>query len=175
VGAFPYVDMDEFVSKFSAHSATILILDEVQDPQNLGNVLRSSECLGAAAIVLSKDRSVPVTASVEKAAAGASAHVPIIRVINLVRAIQQLKNASFWIYAADAGAGDSCYSTDLTGRVGLILGSEGKGIRRLVRENADLRISIPMAGKVASLNVAQSAAILLAESLRQRMVKQAGK
>ena len=115
---------------------------------------------------LTTDRSVQVTPAVEKASAGASAHIPIALVVNLTRAIESLKQNGFWVYCADA-SGMSVYQTDLKGRVAIVLGSEGKGVRRLVRENSDQIISIPMRGQVSSLNVAQTAAIILSEAQRR--------
>jgi 23S rRNA (guanosine2251-2'-O)-methyltransferase len=169
VGPFPYAELSQVLSDSADQPGPILILDEIQDPANLGNILRSGECLGAAAVVLSKDRSVAVTPAVEKTSAGAAAHVPLARVVYMGRAINQLKESGYWIYATDSEAGQVCFATDLTGRLGFVLGSEGKGIRRLVREKCDAALSIPMAGLVGSLNVSQTAAILLAEALRQRL------
>ncbi len=169
VGPFPYVDLSDILSTSADQPGPLLILDEIQDPANLGSILRSGECLGAAAVVLGKDRSVAVTPAVEKASAGAAAHVPMARVVNLVRAMNELKESGYWIYATDSRAEAPCFATDLTGRLAFVLGSEGKGIRRLVREKCDAAVSIPMAGRVDSLNVSQTAAILLAESLRQRL------
>lgn len=169
VGPFPYVEFSEVLSASADQQGPVLILDEIQDPANLGSILRSGECLGVTAVILSKDRSVAVTPAVEKTSAGAAAHVPLARVVNLARAMEGLKEAGYWIYATDSTATAVCFATDLTGRVALVLGSEGKGIRRLVREKCDLALSIPMAGKVGSLNVSQTAAILLAEALRQRL------
>ena len=169
VGPFPYVEFSEVLSASADQQGPVLILDEIQDPANLGSILRSGECLGVTAVILSKDRSVAVTPAVEKTSAGAAAHVPLARVVNLARAMDGLKESGYWIYATDSTAEAVCFATDLTGRVALVLGSEGKGIRRLVREKCDLALSIPMAGKVGSLNVSQTAAILLAEALRQRL------
>ncbi len=113
----------------------------------------------------------PVTPAVEKAAAGASAHVRVARVVNLVRAIENLKAAGFWVFAAESKAAVDVFSVDFSGKIGVVLGSEGKGIRRLVRENSDQTISVPMIGKIDSLNVSQTAVVILAESLRQRIQK----
>jgi 23S rRNA (guanosine2251-2'-O)-methyltransferase len=168
VGPFPYADLDDMLAR-RQKPRLILVLDEVQDPANLGNILRSAECLGAGGVVFPKDRSVPITAVVEKSSAGASAHIPIARVVNLIRAIEDLKGAGYWIYGTAADARDQVYSLDLTGLTAFVLGSEGKGMRRLVREHCDQMVSIPMQGKTASLNVSQMATILLAESLRQRI------
>jgi len=171
VGPYPYVALDEFVSHADAERGPVLFLDEIQDTSNLGNILRSGECLGAAGVILPKDRSVQVTAAVEKAAAGASAHIPVLRVVNIVRAMDRLKEIGYWIYAADAGARETCFDRDLSGLVAFVLGSEGKGIRRLVKDRCDLGVAIPLAGRIGSLNVAQTSAILLAESLRQRIAR----
>jgi 23S rRNA (guanosine2251-2'-O)-methyltransferase len=171
VAPFFYADIEDLLSRSRDSRSLVLVLDEIQDPANLGSILRSCECLGAAGVILTKDRAVPVTAAVEKAAAGASAHVPVARVINLVRAIETLKDSGFWVYAADATATVDVFSVDLSENIAVVLGSEGKGLRRLVRERCDQSIYIPMVGKIDSLNVSQSAAIILAESLRQRMKK----
>ncbi len=169
VGSFPYVEFSDIVSTLALEQRPILVLDAIQDPANLGSILRSAECLGAAAVILSKDRSVAVTPAVEKTSAGAAAHVPVAKVVNLVRAIEQLKESGCWVYGTDSEAKSVCFTTDLTGRLAFVLGSEGKGARRLVREKCDAMVSIPMTGSISSLNVSQAAAILLAEALRQRM------
>ena len=132
VGPFPYVELNDLVSRRREQPVPILILDRIQDPANMGSILRSAECLGAAGVVLSTDRSVSITPAVEKTAAGASAHVPVARVVNLVRALEELKAAGYWIHAADIRGKESIYSADLSGKIAFVLGSEGKGIRRLV-------------------------------------------
>jgi 23S rRNA (guanosine2251-2'-O)-methyltransferase len=172
VGPFPYVDLEDMLTGTQG-TGLVLVLDEVQDPANFGNILRSAECLGAAGVVIARDRSVPITPVVEKSASGASAHVPVARVINLVRAIEDLKTAHYWIYGTAAEAGDTLYACDLTGQAAVVLGSEGRGVRRLVREHCDKMMSVPMLGKTASLNVSQTAVIVLAESLRQRLATSA--
>lgn len=171
VEPFLYWDVDDLLSKCSESWPMILVLDEIQDPSNLGSIIRSCECLGAAGVVLTKDRAVPVTPAVEKAAAGASAHLPVARVVNLVRAIEMLKDYGYWVFAADASGTSDVFSVDLSERIAVVLGSEGKGLRRLVRERCDQTVFIPMAGRIDSLNVSQTAAVILAESLRQRMSK----
>jgi 23S rRNA (guanosine2251-2'-O)-methyltransferase len=172
-GPFPYMEMNDLLFAWQIQASPLLVLDGIQDPANLGNILRSAECLGGKGVILAKDRAVAITSAVEKASAGASAHIPVARVVNLTRAIEQLKAAGYWIYAADPLAPKPCYSVDLTGKIVFVLGSEGKGIRRLVREKCDGAISIPLAGKICSLNVSQTAAILLSESLRQRTLRNA--
>jgi 23S rRNA (guanosine2251-2'-O)-methyltransferase len=171
VGPFLYADLDDVLFSPEAIHGPALVLDQVQDPANLGNIIRSAECLGACAVVTSKDRSVAVTPVVEKAAAGASAHLRIIRVVNLVRAIDQLKSSGFWIYGTSQEGRHSLYSVDLSGRIAFVLGSEGKGMRRLVREKCDEVVSVPIVGRTESLNVSQTAAIVLAETLRQRIAR----
>jgi len=173
VGPFPYAQADDLLSQCVGKQEVLVVLDEIQDPANLGNILRIAEGLGAAGIILAKDRSVDVTPTVEKASAGASAHISVARVVNLVRSMERLKAAGFWIYAADPHSRDVCYSVDLTGKIAFVFGSEGKGLRRLVRERCDAALSIPMRGRTESLNVAQSVAILLSESLRQREIGKA--
>lgn len=165
VGPFPYVDITDLITS----GGVILLLDEVQDPANVGNIVRVCETLGAGGLIVTKDRAAPLSAVVEKASAGASAHVPIARVVNLSRAIQDLKKEGYWVYAAQAGSGTLLWDVDLTARTALVLGSEGTGIRKLVRENCDGSLSIPMQGKIESLNVAQTAAVVLSEALRQKM------
>jgi 23S rRNA (guanosine2251-2'-O)-methyltransferase len=172
VGPFPYLDLEDVLAAEKDPPGVIVILDEIQDPANLGSILRSSECLGAAGVLLAKDRSASVTPAAEKASAGASAHIPVARVVNVARTIERLKTEGYWIYAADRRAGRSFRSVDLTGKVALVFGSEGKGIRRLVRAGCDDGISIPMSGKIDSLNVAQTVAIMLSEALRQRPARE---
>lgn len=172
VGPFPYAELDDLVSAARDQYGLLVMLDGVQDPANVGSILRSAECLGAYAVVLTRDRSAPVTPAVEKTASGASAHVPVARVVNLVRAIEIVKRAGYWVYATGSMVGASCYRTDLTGKVALVLGSEGKGVRRLVKARADGIVSIPMRGRIASLSVSQAATVLLSESLRQRLERE---
>jgi 23S rRNA (guanosine2251-2'-O)-methyltransferase len=139
----------------------------VTDPHNLGAVLRVADGAGASGVVIPKDRAVGVTAVVVKASAGASEHVLISRVTNLRRAIDAIKDAGLWVYAAELG-GTPYTDLDLAGPVGLVLGSEGRGVRRLVREGCDGAVSIPMLGAVGSLNVSVAAGVLLYEAERQR-------
>lgn len=169
VEPFSYSDLEDILASTSGLQGLILILDGIQDPANLGSILRSAECLGATAVVLTKDRSVSVTAAVEKSAAGASAHMRIARVVNLVRAMDVMKTSGYWTYGTDSRGPSTIYSLDLKASVAFVLGSEGKGMRRLVREHCDAVVSIPMAGRIESLNVSQTATILLAEAYRQRM------
>ena len=128
--ALPYVDLEDLLA---ASDPLVVVLDGVTDPHNLGAVLRVAEGAGASGVVIPKDRAAGVTAAAVKASAGASEHVPVARVTNIRRAIDRMKEAGLWVYAAEAG-GTPYTELDLTGPVGLVLGSEGKGVRRLVRE-----------------------------------------
>jgi len=145
----------------------VVILDGVVDPHNLGAIIRSAECMGAHGIIIPKRRAVGLTATVAKASAGAISHMRVARVTNLASTVDELKEKGLWIYGADMG-GESVYKTDTRGAVGLVLGSEGEGISRLVREKCDFIISIPMFGKLNSMNVSCAAAVLLANIANQR-------
>ena len=145
----------------------IVICDGVEDPHNLGAIIRSAECMGAHGIIIPKRRSVGLTPVVAKASAGAIEHLPVARVTNLVAAIEQLKEAGLWIYAADMD-GTPYDGTDLTGAVALVVGNEGSGVSHLVREKCDFVLSIPQYGAVNSLNVSNATAILVCEIARQR-------
>jgi 23S rRNA (guanosine2251-2'-O)-methyltransferase len=164
VEPYPYTDLDEILA---APDPLIVVLDGVTDPRNLGAVLRAADGAGASGVVIPKDRAVGVTAAAVKASAGASEHVCVVRETNLRRALDRMKEAGVWVYAAEV-AGTTYTDLDLTGSVALVLGSEGRGVRRLVREGCDGAVSIPMLGAVESLNVSVAAAILLYEGRRQR-------
>jgi 23S rRNA (guanosine2251-2'-O)-methyltransferase len=164
VGPYPYSDLGEILA---APDPLVIVLDGVTDPRNLGAVLRTAEGAGASGVVIPKDRAVGVTAAAVKASAGASEHVPVARETNLRRAIDRMKEAGVWVYAAEVG-GTKYTELDLSGPVALVLGSEGRGVRRLVREGCDGTVSIPMLGAVESLNVSVAAAILLHEARRRR-------
>jgi 23S rRNA (guanosine2251-2'-O)-methyltransferase len=161
---YPYAELEDLLA---APDSLVVLLDGVTDPHNLGAVLRVAEGAGASGVVIPKDRAVGVTAVVVKASAGASEHVLISRVTNLRRAIDAIKDAGLWVYAAELG-GTPYTDLDLAGPVGLVLGSEGRGVRRLVREGCDGAVSIPMLGAVGSLNVSVAAGVLLYEAERQR-------
>ena len=164
VGPYPYSGLDEIL----AADPLVLLLDGVTDPRNLGAILRTADGAGASGVVVPKDRAVGVTAAAVKASAGASEHVRVARETNLRRSIDRMKQNGLWVYAAEGKGGMPYYALDLTGPVALVLGSEGRGIRRLVREGCDGAVSIPMLGTVESLNVSVAAAVLLYEARRQR-------
>ena len=146
----------------------ILILDSVQDPHNLGACLRSADAAGVHAVIIPRDKSAPISGVVRKVACGAADSVPVIRVTNLARTLKKLRDLGVWIYGAAGEAEESIYTADLTGPLALVLGGEGKGLRRLTREHCDLLIAIPLAGSVASLNVSVATGVCLFEALRQR-------
>lgn len=146
----------------------IVVCDEISDPHNLGAIIRSAECAGVHGIIIPKRRSAGLTTIVDKASAGAAEHMAIARVPNLPAAIKQLKDKGVWVYGTAADGASDLWHTDLSGAVALVIGSEGDGMGRLVRENCDHIISLPMHGKLNSLNASNAAAITMYEVLRQR-------
>jgi 23S rRNA (guanosine2251-2'-O)-methyltransferase len=150
----------------------IVVCDGVEDPHNLGAIIRSAECSGAHGVIIPKRRAVGLTATVAKSSAGALEHMRVAKVTNLASAIDELKERGLWIYAADMD-GSLHYKTDMKGAAALVLGSEGFGISRLVKEKCDFIVSIPLYGHVNSMNVSCAAAILMAEVARQRNEKEA--
>ncbi|MEI8096381.1 MAG: 23S rRNA (guanosine(2251)-2'-O)-methyltransferase RlmB [Spirochaetales bacterium] len=159
--------LEEFLDGFEADQALVVLLDGVTDPQNYGAILRSADQFSAELVLIPARRSASDTPAVFAASAGAAAWVPHAVVTNLNRAVKQLKDAGFWIYGADMN-GTSAAKTKLTGKVALVLGSEGKGISRLTRELCDQIVSIPTTGQLDSLNVSVSAGILMYEVRRQQ-------
>ena len=164
VEPYPYSGLAEILS---SPEPLVLVLDGLTDPRNLGAVLRAADGAGAGGVVIPKDRAVGVTAAAVKASAGASEHVRVARVTNLRRAIDTMKGAGLWVYAAEAG-GALYTGVDFAGAVAFVLGSEGRGVRRLVREGCDGTVSVPMFGAVESLNVSVASAVLLYEARRRR-------
>ena len=146
----------------------VIVCDEISDPHNLGAIIRSAECVGAHGVVIPKRRSAGLTAVVGKAAAGAAEHMAIARVPNLSSALEELKKAGLWVFGAAAEGSSPLWKTDLTGPIALVIGSEGDGMSRLVREHCDFLLSIPLKGQISSLNASAAAAVLMYEVLRQR-------
>ena len=145
-----------------------LVLDQVQDPYNLGACLRTAEAAGLHGIVTPKDHAAGITPTVCKVASGAAELVPLYRVTNLSRTLQRMKKAGLWIFGADGLATKSVFEADLNGPLALVIGAEGHGLRRLTREQCDLLLRLPMAGKIESLNLSVAAGIFLYEAVRQR-------
>jgi 23S rRNA (guanosine2251-2'-O)-methyltransferase len=167
---FEYAELEDLLdaAKKSGRPALIVVLDGIQDPQNLGAIVRSAHALGAHGVVIPKDRAVGVTGVVAKASAGALAHCPVARVVNLSRALEELKEAGLWVAAADPEGKDSLPSARLDGALALVIGAEGAGVREGVLKHCDFRLQIPMVGKIGSLNASVSAGVMLYEVLRQR-------
>lgn len=167
-----YSTIDEMIAVAEARGEApfLCIADGVEDPHNLGAILRSAECAGVHGVLIPKRRSAGLSATVAKSSAGAIEHIRIAKVSNLNAAVEDLKKRGFWIYAADMD-GTPYYETDMTGRMAVVLGSEGFGISRLLKENCDFTLSIPMYGSVNSLNVSNAASILFFEAAKQRHKK----
>ena len=169
--AHSYVSLEDILenAKSRGEAPLIILCDELTDPNNLGAILRTAECAGAHGVVIPKRRSVGLTAVVAKTSAGAVEHMPVARVSNLVSAMEQLKKAGVWIYGTDAAGKTDLYHADLKGPAAIVIGSEGYGMSRLVAERCDVLLSIPMKGKINSLNAASAAAVMLYEAVRQRL------
>lgn len=165
VGPYPYVDAR---SLLEPADALVVVLDQIQDPRNLGAVARVAECAGATGIVLPERRSAEVTPAACKAAAGAVEHLPVAQVRNVADFLDEAKKVEAWVYGAAADAPASYDEPDYDGRVVLVLGSEGKGLRRRVAEHCDLLVSLPIHGRIESLNVSTAAAALLYGILQSR-------
>ncbi len=146
----------------------VIVCDEISDPHNLGAIIRSAECAGAHGVVIPKRRSAGLTAIVDKASAGAAEHMLIARVPNLPAALDTLKSRGLWVYGTAADGTSPLWETDLTGPAALVIGSEGDGMGRLVRESCDFTLSLPMKGRLNSLNASAAASIVMYEVLRQR-------
>jgi len=146
----------------------VVVCDEISDPHNLGAILRTAECAGVHGVVIPKRRSAGLTAVVDKTSAGAAEHMLVARVSNVTAALRELKERGLWVYGTAADAPAQLWDTALTGPVCLVIGSEGSGMSRLVRENCDVTVSIPLRGKVTSLNASAAASIMMYEVVRQR-------
>jgi len=158
----------------AAAAPLVLVLDCVQDPHNLGAILRTAEAAGVDAVVAPKDKSAGLTETVRRVSVGAADRVPFVQVTNLVRTLERLKQAGLWLVGTTDRADRSLFSLDLRGPLGLVLGSEEKGMRRLTAEHCDFLAAIPMAGGVGCLNVSVAAGVCLFEAVRQRQTTAAG-
>jgi 23S rRNA (guanosine2251-2'-O)-methyltransferase len=166
----PYAELGEMLSrpKQEGTKALFLILDGIQDPQNLGSLIRTSLGCGAHGMIIPKDRAVGITPVVIKASAGAAAHLPVARVVNIAATIDRLKEEGIWVYGASGEAKDMLYDLDLDIDLAIVIGSEGKGIRSLVKKKCDRLFSIPMKGPISSFNASVSGGMILYEVMRQR-------
>ena len=169
-GGFPYIAIDQVIHDVKERpDALILLLDHIEDPQNVGSLLRTADAAGVTAVLLPEDRAAGVTPAAVRASAGASENMRVARVVNLVRAMKELQECGVWITGLDFGADAKPYTAlDFKGRVGLVVGSEGRGLSRLVRESCDFIAALPMKGRVESLNAGVAGAIALYEIVRQR-------
>jgi 23S rRNA (guanosine2251-2'-O)-methyltransferase len=149
----------------------LLLCDEISDPQNLGAIIRTGEAAGVHGVIIPKRRSAGINFAVYKTSAGAAEHMPVARVANLTSAINELKKAGVWIYGSSSEASTSLWQADLAGPVCIVVGSEGSGIGRLIKENCDFLVSIPMKGRISSLNASAAAAVLIYETLRRRELR----
>ena len=167
---FKYANLNDTILKARNDGKDILfiVLDEVLDPHNLGSVIRVAECAGATGVIIPARRSATVNETVVRTSAGATAYMPVIKVNNLNQAIEEMKKQNIWVYAADMD-GEQMYKTNLKGDIALVVGGEGTGVRDLTKKLCDGVISIPMYGKVNSLNASVSAGIVLYEAVRQRV------
>ncbi len=168
--AHEYATVDEILqlAKDRGQEPLIVICDEISDPHNLGAIIRTAECAGAHGVIIPKRRAVGLTATVGKTSAGAIEYLPVARVSNLTAAIKDLKDRGVWVFGASADGNTALYSADLKGPAAIVIGNEGQGMSRLVAEQCDFNVSIPMNGKISSLNASAAAAILLYEAVRQR-------
>jgi len=178
IAPYPYVSLEDVVANSLSKSrkAFLIILDGITDPQNLGSIIRTAHLLGANAAIIPKDNSCPVTAAVVKASAGATEYLPVAQVTNLAATINYLKKKEIWVAAAEARAQKTIYDEDFASYdFAVVLGAEGSGIRRLVRESCDILLGLPMEGEIDSFNVSAAAAIIMGEVARQRREKVAAK
>ncbi|KKY00776.1 RNA methyltransferase [Paraclostridium benzoelyticum] len=170
VSEYKYFELDDLIqnAKDKGEDPFFIILDEITDPHNLGSIIRTADAVGAHGVIIPKRRSVHITPTVVKASAGAVEYVPVCKVTNIVNTIKTLKDHGLWIAAADMD-GQTFYEQNLTGPIGLVIGSEGFGISRLVKKNCDYIVKMPMVGNVTSLNASVAGSILLYEIFKQRI------
>lgn len=170
VPPFEYAEVSDILdlARERGEDPLVIILAEVTDPHNLGAVIRTAECAGVHGVIIPKRRAAAVTDVVAKVAAGAAEHMKVARVNNLTNEIKSLKEQGFWVAGADMAGVDNLWKSNLKGAMAIVMGSEGEGIPRLVKEQCDFTVQIPMRGEINSLNVSASAAIIIYEALRQR-------
>lgn len=167
--AYEYADVEDILAKAreKGEDPFIFILDNIEDPHNLGAIIRTANLAGAHGVIIPKNRAVGLTATVAKASAGALAYTPVAKVTNLAQTIEELKKEGIWFVCADMG-GETMYKLNLTGPIGLVIGNEGSGVGRLVKDKCDFVASIPMKGDIDSLNASVAAGVLAFEIVRQR-------
>ena len=172
VAPVAYAELDDILAKAEAAGEPpfLLLLDELEDPHNLGALLRTADATGVHGVLIPKRRSVPLTATVAKTSAGAVEYVPVARIGNITQTLKKLKEKGFWVAGADMDGTQNYYEADLTGPLVLVVGSEGKGMGRLTKEQCDFVVKMPMVGKINSLNASVAGSILMYESMRQRLL-----
>ncbi|HJV30731.1 MAG TPA: 23S rRNA (guanosine(2251)-2'-O)-methyltransferase RlmB [Bacillales bacterium] len=170
IAAYQYAEMDDLFAAAEKNNEPpfFLLLDEIEDPHNLGSIMRTADAVGAHGIIIPKRRAVGLTATVAKASTGAIEYIPVVRVTNMARTIDELKDRGVWIAGTDATGSDDYRRMDGSLPLGLVIGSEGKGMGRLIREKCDFLIHLPMVGKVTSLNASVAASVLMYEIYRKR-------
>ncbi|RFU68649.1 23S rRNA (guanosine(2251)-2'-O)-methyltransferase RlmB [Peribacillus saganii] len=170
VAAYTYAEMDDLFARANSRNEPpfFLLLDEIEDPHNLGSIMRTADAVGAHGIIIPKRRAVGLTATVAKASTGAIEYIPVVRVTNMAMAVEELKERGVWIVGTDAKGTDDYRNMDGTMPIGLVIGSEGKGMGRLIKEKCDFLIRMPMVGKVTSLNASVAAGLLMYEVYRKR-------
>jgi 23S rRNA (guanosine2251-2'-O)-methyltransferase len=170
--AYAYAELDDLLDQTRPAPPLFLLLDSLQDPQNFGTLLRTAEAVGVTGVLIPEHRQVGVTPAVVNASAGAVEHLAVARVVNLARTIERLKAAGAWVAGLEQAAGALVpWEADLLGALALVVGSEGEGISRLVREQCDFLLALPMAGRIASLNAAVAGSVVLYEVVRQRQAR----
>jgi 23S rRNA (guanosine2251-2'-O)-methyltransferase len=170
VSDYKYFEIEDIIEAAQEKDGLVVVLNEILDPHNLGSIIRVCECAGADGIIIGKDRSASVNDTVMRVSAGALNHVKVARVTNVNKAIDQLKENGYWVYGAEVG-GSNVYKSDLSGKICLVIGGEDSGVKRLTKEKCDGIISIPMFGKVNSLNASVACGIAVYEVVRQRTSK----
>lgn len=168
--AFDYVEVEELleIASKSGETPFILVLDEIEDPHNLGSILRTAECTGVHGVIIPKRRSASLTATVLKTSAGAAEHVPVARVTNLAQTIDKLKEAGVWVVGTDVSASQDVYKMKFDMPLAVVIGNESKGMGRLIKEKCDFLVKLPMLGRLNSLNASVAAGVLMYEVVRQR-------
>ncbi|MBR2498243.1 MAG: 23S rRNA (guanosine(2251)-2'-O)-methyltransferase RlmB [Clostridia bacterium] len=170
VSDYKYFDIDDIIEDTKDKDGLVIVLNEILDPHNLGSIIRVCECAGADGIIIGKDRSASVSDTVMRISAGALNHIKVAKVTNINNAIDLLKDNGYWVYGAEVGGGN-IYKSDLSGKICLVIGGEDSGVKRLTKEKCDGVISIPMFGKVNSLNASVACGIAVYEVVRQRVLK----
>lgn len=173
IAAYDYTDLENLLvtAKTQGTVPFLLVLDEIEDPHNLGSILRTAECTGVHGVIIPKHRSAGLTAVVAKTSAGALEYVPVAKVTNLAQTLDRLKEEGFWIAGADGSAEETVFESDLTMPIAVVIGNEHKGIGRLIKQKCDFLARLPMAGQINSLNASVAAAAFMFETVRQRNLK----